>query len=81
MAKGMSEAEKLKLTVENLKDRVWRQEEALGVLLRRLGYSPHNAFDHFSLVPLAHDPHASAYPDDPGQPVLDGVAGERDKTK
>ena len=77
----MSEAEKLKITVENLKDRTWRQEEALGVLLRRLGYSPHNAFDHFSLVPLAHDPHASAYPDDPEQPVLDRLAGGQDKAE
>ena len=47
-------------------------ERALTALFVRLGYSPHNAFAHGKLVPLADDPGSYPVPCYPHQtPVLD----------
>jgi len=55
----------------NVFDQTAGQERALEALLLRLGYSPHNAFAHGRLIPLADDPRQPLLQPHPKQPVLD----------
>ena len=56
----------------NIFQKVNGHERALAVLLVRLGYSPHNAFAHSKLVPLADDPREYSESHFPHQtPALD----------